>query len=111
MDESTKHAIATLENATSPSQADGVVLQVSQMNAAASAFGLSSMISKNSDLGKEFSQYGTYLEQAAQIKRAQLEDGDTKDSTGEVAQRLGYVRQSVANIDFLGKKSKGSAAP
>ncbi|RYX80490.1 hypothetical protein EON83_28440 [bacterium] len=104
-------AYKAIETALTPSQADAAVTQIRQ--GSAMLLWLSGMANntnvtpeikaKRQAMMDEMNRVIAYLEQAGQIKRAQLEDGDSSDSTGEVTERLLYTRQGTANMYKLAK--------
>ena len=109
--------ISGVEKAMTPSQADTAVTGFRSLNSLIALFsgGVSptdapDIKQKKQDRLGEMNHFMAYMEQAGQIKRAQLEDGDSGDGTGEVGERLKSARQCWANIAYMNKSIPGSTS-
>jgi hypothetical protein len=98
--DSTK-AEAVIRGALTPSQADTAVSTLRMANSFGGMIG--NMEPNRAPVHEERKLCLAYLEQAAQIKRAQLENGDSSDSTGEVEERLKAAHQASVNMDTIEK--------
>ncbi len=113
--------ISPVEKALTPSQADAAVTTIRQANLLLGLFrtvnnpnDTPEIKQKRQTQSDEVKRFLAYMEQAGQIKRAELEDGDASDATGEVGQRITYARQSAANLIQLDKdipKTTSGVAP